>query len=67
MNKLVQRLFEVIVLGVALFCLFNPEARAFVLMYAWWGLIGLIPILGGYELLKYMPKKSKIKIKFRKK
>ena len=67
MNKPIQRLLEVIVLAVALFCLFNREAREFVLMYAWWGIIGSIPILGGYELLKYMAKKSKIRLKVRKK
>jgi len=67
MNKPIQRLLEVIVLAVALFCLFNQEAREFVLMYAWWGIIGSIPILGGYELLKYMAKKSKIRLKVRKK
>lgn len=62
MNKLIQRLFEIIVLAVAIFCLFNQEAREFILRYAWWGIIGSIPILGGYEFLKYMATKSKKKI-----
>ena len=58
MNKLIQRLFEFIVLIIALFCLFNPEAREFILGNVWWVIIGSIPILGGYEFLKYITKKS---------